>query len=158
MGMDGLSRARQATAEIERYGEAIRRLRQGRQEALREAVAAGATRVEIARALGITLGRVNQLLGSQYARGGGVSGGEPVAGGRPGAVKGAKPARGVPKREVKAPEPEPHRHRYVSEAWNHTRGAYLVRQRCECGDTRVVPAPSIPKDLTGGPDHTIVAA
>lgn len=156
--MDGLTRAKNLTVDIDRYVEAIQELRDSRQQALGEAVAAGVTRSEIARELGISLGRVNQLLGSQYSRGSGVKGGKAPGGRRKSAVKGGQPASGTPREEVKPPEPVPHRHRYVSEAWNHTRGAYLVRQRCECGDTRVVPAPNIPRELKGGPDGTIVAA
>lgn len=149
--MDALDRARLATADIGRYVEAIEDLKGVRLGALREAAAAGASRTEMARALGVTLPRVNQLLGSQYARGEVVKGGE-------GSRRPVKAGKSRPKTAVKAPEPEPHRHRYVSEAWNHVRGGYLLRQRCSCGDTRVVPAPTIPKDLKGGPDETIVAA
>lgn len=149
--MDPLDRARLATADMERYSQAIVDLRQVRMTALQEALEQGATRVEIARRLEISLARVNQLLGRQYERGSGVKAAKP-------AVKGAEPAKKAPRRPLKGPEPEGHRHRYVSDGWNHTRGAYLVRQRCECGDTRVVPAPSIPKELKGGPDSSIVAA
>lgn len=149
--MDALDRARVATSDIGRYVEAIEDLKGVRLNALREAEAAGVSRREMARALGVSLPRLTQLLGAQYVRGSAVKGGEGSRGG----VKSGKPR---PAKKVKAPEPEVHRHRYVSEAWNHTRGAYLVRQRCSCGDTRVVPAPTIPKELKGGPDETIVAA
>lgn len=104
---------------------------------------AGVSREALAEAAGLTPARVTQILN------------------RIGEPKGRKVPRREPaepkKRPRKAPAPEPHRHHFVSEAWNHTRGAYLVRQRCECGETRVIPSPSIPKELRGGPDVSIVA-
>lgn len=148
--MDALRRAVEATRDIDRYVEAISNLRESRLEALRAAVAEGATYKEVAAATGLSLGRVVQILGAQDPGRGPVKGRKPRK--RP--VEAAKAAPAA----VKGPKPEAHRHHYVNVAWNHTRGAYLVRQRCECGDERVIPSPNIPKELTGEPDPSVRAA
>lgn len=149
--MDELRRARDLSESIEGHTRAIAGLKREREVAMRAAVDAGATYTDLARELGLSLGRVVQILGAQQP-------------GR-GPVKGAKPAK-TRVSGAKAPEPvqvngaKPvHRHHYVAEGWNHTRGAYLVRQRCECGDVRVVPSPNIPQAVKGtDPDGSIVAA
>lgn len=156
-GMKALDRARLVTADLELYRKQIEEASGLRVSLMRQAEAQGATRTEIAKATGLTKGRVVQILGAnEPGRGGrpGVEGGKP----RTKAVKAPKPAEPVPDTPVQGPKPEAHRHHYANVAWNHTRGAYLVRQRCDCGDERVIPAPNIPKDLTGEPDPTVRAA
>lgn len=149
--MDALRRAAEDTRHIDDWTRAIAERKDARKASMLQAEAEGATRKEIAAATGLSLGRVVQIMGALEPGRGGVKGGKP----RKKAVEGGKAA--APK-TVKGPKPEPHRHHYANTAWNHTRGAYLVRQRCECGDERVIPAPSIPKDLTGDPDPSVRAA
>jgi hypothetical protein len=149
--MRALDRARADTEHIDSWTRAIVERKEARLEAMREAVAEGATYSEIAKACGLSLARVNQILGSQGG-----------AGGRS-RVKGATAQREVsaPTGEsikVKGPKPEGHRHHYDTIGWNHTRGAYLLQQRCECGDVRVVPANRLPKELKMPADPSIRAA
>lgn len=149
--MDELRRAGVLSGEIRGHVDAISELKVARVAAMRAAVDAGASYTDLAREMGVTLARVVTILGPQQPGRGPVKGGKPakkkVSGG-----KATEPAK------VKGPKPEVHRHHYVNEAWNHARGAYLVRQRCECGDVRVVPSPNIPRELKGDPDSSVVAA
>lgn len=148
--MRALDRAAEDTRHIEEWTTAIAERKEVRLRAMREAVDEGATYKEIAAACGLSLGRVVQILGAQQPGRGPMKGGKP----RKATVSGGKATPTA----VKGPKPESHRHHYVNEGWNHTRGAYLLRQRCECGESRVIPATSIPKELKGGPDSSIVAA
>lgn len=153
-GMTALDRAKLVTKDLELYSRQIKEASALRVTLMRQAEAAGATRTEIAKATGLTKGRVVQILGANEPGRGGVKGGKP----RKSVVEGAKPAEVTLNEAVKGPKPEVHRHHFDNVAWNHTRGAYLVRQRCSCGDERVIPSPNIPKDLKGEPDPSVVAA
>lgn len=148
-----MERAREASKEIEESTARIKALRQVRIDAMAEAVADGYSYADLARELGISLARVNQLLGGQYVRPtrGGV--GTPSKG-----VKGAKAPRGGASKQVKPRKPEEHRHRYDSVGWNHRRGGYLVAQRCECGDARVIPAGHLPAQLRDVAPDTRISA
>ena len=156
MDMRALDRARVDTEHIDSWTRAILERKEARLEAMREAVAEGATYSEIAKACGLTLARVNQILGSQ----GGAGGRSRVKGATAQREVSAPMGESIPVAKVKGPKPEPevHRHHYDTIGWNHTRGAYLLQQRCECGDIRVVPANRLPKELKMPADPSIRAA
>lgn len=141
-----LDRVKGSTDELETLRQRvdeISRLRTDDIVALRNL---GVTREVIAEAAGLTPARVTQLLGRV---------GESN---RPRAPKVYVPVAKKPKKVQKVAKVEPHRHHYVAIAWNHARGNYLVRQRCECGDLRVIPMAVLPAEMKAKyADRSVVA-
>lgn len=60
--MDALERARHAAAAMDTHRAAMARLAQERADAIREAIATGMSRSEVARALGVSPQAVTKLL------------------------------------------------------------------------------------------------
>lgn len=62
MPVDPLTRARRTAAQMDTHRAAMARLAQERAEAVREAIATGMSRAEVARALGISPQAITKLL------------------------------------------------------------------------------------------------
>ena len=60
---DPLTRARRAAAQMDTHRAALARLGQERADAIREALAAGMARSDVARALGVSPQAITKLLG-----------------------------------------------------------------------------------------------
>jgi hypothetical protein len=144
-----LERVKGSTEELDTLRVKIDEISKLRTEDIVELRNLGVTREVIADAAGLTPARVTQILGrvgeSNRPRAPKVY--VPVAKKAPKPAKARKPL-----------PPEPHRHHYVPIAWNHSRGNYMVRQRCDCGDVRVIPAASLPPAMKQKyPDASVVA-
>jgi hypothetical protein len=141
-----LDRVKGSTDELETLRQRvdeISRLRTDDIVALRNL---GVTREVIADAAGLTPARVTQLLGRV---------GEAN---RPRAPKVYVQVAKKPKQAARVIPAEPHRHHFVAIAWNHARGNYLVRQRCECGELRVIPMAALPAEMKSKyADRSVVA-
>jgi hypothetical protein len=144
-----LERVQGSTHELDVLRVRIEEISTGRTQDMVLLRDLGVTREVIAAAAGVTPARVTQILGRV---------GESN---RPRAPKVYvhvdKKAKQASRPRVPL-RPEPHRHHYVSIAWNHARGNFLVRQKCECGDVRVIAVASLPKELTHQYADTSVSA
>jgi hypothetical protein len=148
-----LARVQTSTRRLEELRASESEISAGRTQDMVLLRRSGVSREVIAEAAGLTPARVTQLLGRV--------GESRRQSSRPIVIATVEPQRERPVNPVKVvpgPALDPHRHHYVSVAWNHMRGGYLVRQKCECGLVRVIPVTSIPKELAGRYADTSVVA
>lgn len=145
-----LARVKGSTVKLDHLREEIDEISASRTKDIVLLRDLGVTRETIADAAGVSPARVTQLLGrvgeSNRPRPAKVY--VPVATGTAKAVKKVR----------KVLVAEAHRHHYVPIAWNHARGNFLVRQKCECGQLRVIPMVTLPKELTHQYADTSVTA